>query len=232
MSTRVYVETLPGGNTQFVKLKRSRSHHHHHDHHHYEHHHHHEHRHEPRCGKPTLCHKHQDCLHVPVDEWNGLVKSEQDLRCQVRELKSSLKKSEHENDRLRASEDKLTCRVRELCDENASLRQSLDSAVSLADKRGREVARLRDEVGRLERDNDCMRVRIRQLLKECRHSSVEPIAYLRRLVKDWKHKFECADRALEDRMNTIAEQREKIAEQRDRLALYERLLRRHNIVIC
>ncbi|CAI4218141.1 unnamed protein product [Parascedosporium putredinis] len=140
-------------------------------------------------------------------------------------------KAEAELAALRAAgDDKFTCRLRQLTEENAALRQNLEAALGQAEKRGRENAKLRDDVVRLERDNDCLRVRVRQLLKDHRH--LEPIAYLRRLVRDWKHRFECADRALEERRLTIDEQSDKIAELRDRLAVYERLLRRHNIVIC
>lgn len=118
--TKYYVETGPEGG-QFVRVKRSSSHHHHH--------------HRPRdCGEERLCHRHANCMHVSIDEWNDLVRAERGWRREYDALKGSL-----DGSMARAEKE-----VRE------------------ARRARREADWLRREVERLQRDNDCLVVAARE----------------------------------------------------------------------
>lgn len=234
MHTKVYVETSREGSDRFVRLQRANTtspttspitspHHHHHRH---RHHHKHEH-HDPPPSRH--CTRHASCLHVPLEDWNDLVRAERSLRkkyeklaCENRTLKDSLARQASENKAL-------SCRVRELCESNDALRRSLDGAIAQAERQTREAARWRREVERLSRDNDCMAVRIRELSRGCRRdvkdSLLAQVDEFRRVARAWQEKFECAQGAVDEKVGVIEGQR-------DTIAVYERLLRRHGIVAC
>ncbi|SPO03871.1 uncharacterized protein DNG_06554 [Cephalotrichum gorgonifer] len=220
MHTKVFVETTRGGSSHFVRLQDPNAHHHHH-------HHRRRHTHDPPCRPDVrICHRHANCLHVPVDDWNDIIRAERSLRKKSDKLAAC--DDPGARDSLRRENRELSCRVRELCEANEALKCSLEDAVAQADKHAREASRLRREVERVARDNDCMTVRIRELLRGCRREVKESVAAqieeFERLARSWQDKFECAHRAVD-------EKRAVIERQRDTIAVYERLLRRHGIVM-
>lgn len=204
MQTKVFVETTRGGTKQLVRLQRAHSHHHSHHHHHHDL--------LPPLSDLRPCHRHTHCLHVPHDEWNDLVRAERALRKKVEKLTCENKL--------------LACKVKDLRGENESLKCSLDGAMERAEKGAREMARMRREIERLQRDNDCLTVRVRELLKGCRGSVRESVAEeLRRVARGWQDKFECAQEVIDEKAGVIEKQRNTIA-------TYGRLLNRHGILEC
>lgn len=193
MQTKYLIETTCSGSKQFVRIQRPSTHHHHH-------HHHHRRRSKqpdachddapapPRTDAVRSCHRHAGCLHVPVDEWNDLVRAERSLR--------------KKNDKLQAENKSLARKAKDLCEANDALRC---------------------EVERLGRDNDCMAVRIRDLVRSRRHSADEQVEEYRRLARSWQDKFEAVQAVVDEKAGIVRGQRETIA-------MYERLLRRHGIL--
>lgn len=123
MQQKFYVEAGHDGSHQFVRMKRKDSHHHH--------------RHHRRADDldERLCRSHSNCIHVPLDEWNGLVRSERKTRQAYEALKGSL-------------DGAMDCAEKER---------------RAADKERRESSRLRREMERLARDRDCLAVEVREL---------------------------------------------------------------------
>ena len=115
MQTKYFVETGRDGCQQFVRVKSSSSHHHHRPH---------------RAADPDdrLCRRHANCLHVPLGEWNELVRSERKLHRECDALKGSLDgamdaaererrcaaRLRHELERVCRDRDCLAVEVREL----------------------------------------------------------------------------------------------------------------------
>lgn len=220
MSRQYVVETLPSGRQQFVALKRSRSHHHHHDHHgHHGHH-------------------HRDCANVTVEEWENLVERERNLR-EVNDslsrenstLKTNLYNGDAELRRLQALVPHLQRENNALRSDNESLRRSLDAATDHSSGHHHEVEKLKKKVRRLEKENEGLLARIRDLTRQCQDAVSDRIVELREAAAAWRRKFDDAeDRLIRVRRENY-DQAAIIAEQGERLTVYERILRRHGLLL-
>jgi DNA repair exonuclease SbcCD ATPase subunit len=119
MSRDIFVETLPNGQQQFVRLKRSRSHHHHphldfhlglgHHHHDGQHNGQHNGHHKHHRRRKSHHHHHDDCACVTIPQWNALVEHERQthaenegLRRENKSLKDDLAASTATNAALKA----------------------------------------------------------------------------------------------------------------------------------
>lgn len=99
--------------------------------------------------------------------------------------------------------------------ENHSLKGSLDGAMERAERERRRVAELRAEVEAVQRDRDCLAVRLRDERRRCGGGREEAFA--------WRERYERAAGVIEEKDRIIEEQR-------NANALQSRLLRRHGIV--
>ena len=242
MSRKCYVEASGVGRQQFVTIKRSRSHgHHHHKHlHHLDHlwdHHHHHHLDEVKYYK------------VSVEEWNTLKERERVLdennKALVTEnegLRASLSATQAEAHRLEhVVLPQVQNQLSVMCDDNASLRKSLDKAVDNVAKHHAENEKLREKNERLEKDlretrneNIDLKARVRHLTREiedrvcriCRGVTEirKDVDYWRGQSRDhWKAKWEDL-KCRHDQLIELLDSRT------ERMKAYEEILKRRCII--
>jgi predicted nucleic acid-binding Zn-ribbon protein len=230
MSARhYYVETTPSGQKQFVALKRSRSHQ---DHHHLRRHH--GHGHDHGSGHH---HHHDDCAHVTREEWADLVERERSLRetndALAREnqsLKTNLRNGDAELRRLQGWIPHLEHQIQGLRADNQSLRRSLDTASEHSAAHLQEAEKLRKKVHKLERENDTLIARIRDLTRQCQDALSDRVVELKEAVAAWRRKFDEAEGRVIRLRRENADQAAVIADQSERLTVYERILRRNGLL--
>lgn len=225
MSRQYYVETLPDGRQQFVSLRRSRSNghsHHHGGHHHGGHHGH---------------HHHNDLANVTKDEWNNLLERERNLKeanenltRENQSLKTNLHSGDAELRRLQAWIPHLERDIQVLRAENQSLRRSLENAGEHASGHHRDVDKLRKKVNRLERENETLAARVRELTRQCQESVSDRVNELKAIIAAWKRRHEEAENRIVRLRRENADQGAIIEEQSERLTVYERILRRHGLL--
>jgi chromosome segregation ATPase len=229
MSTRYYLETLPSGKQQWVKLKRSRSHGLEHHHHHGHHHHHHDHGHH--------------CAHVTKEQWKELVERERATQAhnealqaqkdalarENSEIKANLSNVEGELRRAQSYITDQTHRINHLVHDNHALQHSLNNAAEQNAQQAREIEQLRHKHNKLEKENDTLHKIIRDLKKQLQDRVTDEIIALRRDISHWIRKYEALDSHNHRLRQDIESLRGTIAELRDRIGYYQRILRRHGL---
>lgn len=160
-------------------------------------------------------------------------------------LKANIRTAEHELRQHRAWVVQLQHQVRHLETENAELRRGLEGHTGHDDRHRREMRELRNKNTRLENENEGLTLRIRELTRKLRESVddrvrrlTETVHALTREVNEWKRRFEDLERRYrrlgENLDDHVANNERLVLENRElrkTISTYERILRRHHLII-
>ena len=218
MSRKIYVETLPSGEQQYVSIKRSRSHgHHHHDH-----------------GTVKVSREDLDRL---KERERTMAEANQVLFSETQSLKTNLASAQVEINRLARIVPQLESQNSAFYADNQALRRSLEHADDYPTRHRRDPERLQVKVGRLEKENielksenSDLSARVRSLSRLVDQNLSRRVSDLLRDLNDWKDK--CLSwRARHEDLQLKYDRIQATLESRtERMEAYEDILRRRGFI--
>jgi chromosome segregation ATPase len=147
-------------------------------------------------------------------------------------LKANLHAVEQDLRQSRNSVTELRQQVRRLAQENAELRRSLEAGGGSAERR--EIRELRHRNSRLEKENDSLTRRVRELTREMQDAIDNRVRDLLRQISDWRRRYEDLDRRhqrMRENLDAYVLRNDRLANEnevlRRRIESYEDLLRRY-----